>query len=273
MGPPRLPTHLSHKSALVLLPPSSIAKPIEALRRKHDKHFDRWPPHINLIYPFLASPSVSVTRRDADDNLLHQGDHLKLEIQSRIRDVAKKVQPFRIQLAADPPGYFLHGKKSATVWLNPLDDVTGQESPSKVVAGKAGFEDDDDDANLDDSDPSSILSLASIEVKKLQAELQAEFAECDAETRPFRPHLSIGQAVLDNSIDKLSQEAAEIVRDFMQEKSEDAGQARPKIQDMSTSDEPSSARLSWNVDKVFVIERKSYTGRFKVVGVVELGEA
>lgn len=147
MPPPTLPPHLSHKSSLVLLPPLSITKPIETLRRKHDKQFHRWPPHINLIYPFLSSPSsfansespslsqdieslkakeqaTSITSKNFSGNVLQLRD----DIRSRILSVVKDVQPFSIFLQADPPGIFVHGKRSATVWLNPSDQPIERNS-------------------------------------------------------------------------------------------------------------------------------------------------
>ncbi len=44
----------SHQSALCLLPPSEISRRANSLRALHDKAFNSWPPHINLIYPFVT---------------------------------------------------------------------------------------------------------------------------------------------------------------------------------------------------------------------------
>jgi 2'-5' RNA ligase len=109
-----IPAHLSFKSALVLLPPSSIAAPIEAVRRTHDKNFERWPAHINLLYPFLSEPSGSSEQGD-DSRLL-----LKPDIRTRVARAVKDIQPFHISLEANPPGVFEHGYGSyQTVWLGP----------------------------------------------------------------------------------------------------------------------------------------------------------
>jgi 2'-5' RNA ligase len=163
----QLAPHLSHKSALALLPPSAITGPIERVRRMHDKQFDRWPPHINLIYPFLATPSeVESTQRQRDGMrpLLW-----KLDIESRLRTVAKGIQPFHISLPAEPLGVF--GTQSKQVWLKALS---------------APFE----------SFPTAIHHL--------QAALQIDFSECDR--RPFTPHLSIGQAKNDSVMRGISEQ-------------------------------------------------------------------
>ncbi|PVH97067.1 hypothetical protein DM02DRAFT_644385 [Periconia macrospinosa] len=204
----QLAHHLSHKSALALLPHATITSPIELVRREHDKHFNRWPPHINLIYPFLASPSESQPTNS------HMGEQnspcLKQHIQQRIEKAVKTIPSFRTSLSADPPGVFSHGKRSKTVWLGPTSDRAGQ----------------------------------------LQAALQAEFSECDADTRPFVPHLSIGQAASDAGAQRLGETIRAQVLEF-------------------TKTQPV---LDWDVDRVFVIERKGYHDRFRVVGAIELGE-
>ncbi|KAF2683746.1 hypothetical protein K458DRAFT_478124 [Lentithecium fluviatile CBS 122367] len=185
-----LAPHLSHKSALVLLPSSLITPPIETIRRVNDKHFARWPPHINLIYPFLP----------------HQ-------IKARIQNAVKAKRPFHVALSAAPPGTFSHSKRSKTVWLAP--------SPADAI-------------------------------QHLQAALQAEFSECDSDSRPFTPHLSVGQAHSDAAALKLGTEVKKIVSDHLND-----GDQNPSA-------------LDWYVDKIFVIERKGYHGRFQVVDAIEL---
>lgn len=203
-----LAPHLSHKTALALLPPSLLTPPIESVRRDFDRHFSRWPPHINLIYPFLASPSEHVPQEGSHDSLMT----LKQDIRSRIQRAVQKIPPFHITLSADPPGVFSHSKRSKTVWLVPS------------------------------SGPVNIL----------QAALQDEFSECNSDSRPFTPHLSVGQAHSDTS----AKELAEALKNSISAQN-DRGQNEGLV-------------LDWNVDKVYVIERKSYHGRFNVVEAIPL---
>lgn len=42
----------THTTAVVLIPPESVQPPIQAIRRIHDRNFERWMPHITLLYPF-----------------------------------------------------------------------------------------------------------------------------------------------------------------------------------------------------------------------------
>ena len=212
----QLPAHLSHKSALALLPPASITAPIEAVRRVHDKHFARWPPHINLIYPFLASPSETMEQAETSSSEELSLSHLKETIRTRIAKVTQKLEPFRVSLITDPPGTFSHTQRSKTVWLGPSTD----------------------------------------HVQQLQSALQAEFSECDSDQRPFTPHLSVGQARSEQGANLLSEEIKKGVREHM----------------TAAKDGEATTALDWCVDKVFVIERKGYKDRFKVVGTIQLGK-
>jgi poly(A) polymerase len=53
----------THHSVLAVLVPKSSSELIQNIRRSHDRTFDRWPPHINIIYPFyrnIDTENVSV---------------------------------------------------------------------------------------------------------------------------------------------------------------------------------------------------------------------
>ncbi|KAL6706077.1 hypothetical protein ACN47E_006179 [Coniothyrium glycines] len=206
----RLPRHLSHKSALVLLPPQSIAPPIEETRKVHDRHYARWPPHINLIYPFLSAPS----------ELIQQGDgtvrHLKEEIRVRIERATRPFRTFQESLAVDNVGVFHHDARKKTVWLKPTTH----------------------------------------RMHGLQAALQAEFLECNTDSRPFTPHLSIGQARTDGQASRIGDDFRNNVTSLLQE----------------TPIAPVKA-LDWTVDRVFVIERENYQGCFSVIGEILLQTA
>lgn len=200
----QLPAHLTYKTALALLPPTSIRPPIEAVRHVHDKNYSRWPPHINLIYPFLASPLET-----SDSNT----PRLSQAIRTRIEKATSGIRAFRVSLNSDSPGIFTHSKNSKTVWLGPTPDEG---------------------------------------IKQLQAALQAEFIECDSDQRVFTPHLSIGQAKTDEVAAQLSKEIGNSIAEFCQPQN------------------GSPTHLDWFVDKVVVIERKGFHGRFTVVGSVDL---
>ncbi|KAF2675888.1 hypothetical protein K458DRAFT_492786 [Lentithecium fluviatile CBS 122367] len=49
----------SYDSALCVIPPQDQCSDIDKLRSLYDKGYTKWPPHINLIYPFVAPDSLS----------------------------------------------------------------------------------------------------------------------------------------------------------------------------------------------------------------------
>jgi len=51
-------------SALALLIPTRLTHDIEYIRKEHDKAYDRWMPHINLLFPFVHNDKIpDITER------------------------------------------------------------------------------------------------------------------------------------------------------------------------------------------------------------------
>ncbi|UCE60024.1 MAG: 2'-5' RNA ligase family protein [Phycisphaerales bacterium] len=88
----------THKTAVVLIPPEELFEPIQVLRREHDRHFERWMPHITLVYPFRPRDEFDMVR-------------------PALRDACKSIAPFELRLARFRN--FRHGKGSFTLWLAP----------------------------------------------------------------------------------------------------------------------------------------------------------
>ena len=42
----------THTTAVVLIPPQEIQPPIQVIRQTYDRNYERWMPHITLLYPF-----------------------------------------------------------------------------------------------------------------------------------------------------------------------------------------------------------------------------
>jgi 2'-5' RNA ligase len=72
--------------------------PIQAIRERHDRQFQRWMPHINLLYPFYPPERVD-------------------EVFSGLVDACAKVVPFVVSLAEFR--FFVHPSGRATLWLAP----------------------------------------------------------------------------------------------------------------------------------------------------------
>lgn len=91
--PPKTP-----KTAVVLIPPSDLWEPIQALRRQHDRHFRRWMPHITLLYPFRPTASFELAT-------------------PLLARACRLIKPFEVQLRRFD--FFEHGRQSATCYLAP----------------------------------------------------------------------------------------------------------------------------------------------------------
>lgn len=53
-------TEKTHQTAVVIIPPREVWKPIQEIRQLHDQQFRRWMPHLTLLYPF--APKRDFTR-------------------------------------------------------------------------------------------------------------------------------------------------------------------------------------------------------------------
>ncbi|KAI1881385.1 hypothetical protein JX265_000211 [Neoarthrinium moseri] len=48
----------SHDTAICVVPPRSLWGTVDRLRSLYDKAYEKWPPHINLVYPFVKVDSL-----------------------------------------------------------------------------------------------------------------------------------------------------------------------------------------------------------------------
>ncbi|KAK2140156.1 hypothetical protein LSH36_1460g00032 [Paralvinella palmiformis] len=201
----------SYKSAVVIIPPESVWQQIQDIRHVHDKAYDRWIPHINLVYPFL--PDVNA------------GDAF-LEASSTIEKALSDIRPFRVRFTADSSKSFRHSKKS-TLWLKPLP-LTGEKADQidEMEKGMHAISGRDDSEHLDEisaaaADISDNLVTAERkinkkgetnnrlesadenfgaphpELMKLQHVIEAQFPifqdHSTMSERGYTPHLSLGQ--------------------------------------------------------------------------------
>ncbi len=88
----------THKTAVVIIPPTELWQPIQKIREKYDRQFRRWMPHITMIYPFRPIDEFEA-------------------IYERFVEICRDFEPFYIALSKF--NYFHHGGESYTVWLEP----------------------------------------------------------------------------------------------------------------------------------------------------------
>ena len=87
-----------HTSALCWIPPIAQQEAIQALRAQFDRQIDRWPPHVNLLYPF-----VPVSEFQPAATLL--------------ASALATLPPFSVNMQR--LRHFKHSQKSFTAWLDP----------------------------------------------------------------------------------------------------------------------------------------------------------
>ena len=168
----------SHCTTVCAVPPPSATVAWSALTRARrelrDPGFYRWPPHANLLYPFLELRSMKKRKGrvgDEDEEPLFDQDMLH-----SLSSAAARCQPFQVTI--DRFGTF-GGAGRGVLWAYPRshtlrDDHTANNS-SKVG--------EDDDAFCNPSEPMILL----------QSYLEQEFPTCTEQRkqRSFHPHITL----------------------------------------------------------------------------------
>lgn len=88
----------THQTAVVIIPPNAVWQPIQEIRRQYDRHYRRWMPHINLLYPFLPQEAFP-------------------ELQPSFQNVCTNFPAFELTLSTIR--FFRHRRGNYTLWLQP----------------------------------------------------------------------------------------------------------------------------------------------------------
>ena len=92
------PVAKTHQTSAVIIPPRKAWESIQKIRKKHDRQFRRWMPHINLLYPFKPRSDFNWAVEE-------------------LTRVCSGFKPFEVSLSRFYQ--FRHGKKGLTLWLAP----------------------------------------------------------------------------------------------------------------------------------------------------------
>ena len=111
-----LPARKSHSLTVCMVPPASAtlawAQLTEARRRCKDPGFFRWPPHVNIVYPFLE-PILEKDGIIAEED---QRESYQREVARHLALAAGQVEPFDVTI--DSFGIF-GGKSRGVMWAYP----------------------------------------------------------------------------------------------------------------------------------------------------------
>ena len=88
----------SYKSAVVAIPPDYLWGPVQGLRKRYDRHYRRWMPHITLLYPFRPVSAFE-------------------QVVPLLARACRSFQPFEVQLTRFD--LFAHSRRNATLYLVP----------------------------------------------------------------------------------------------------------------------------------------------------------
>lgn len=150
-------------SACVIIPPLELWDAIQEIRSANDTSFDRWPPHVNLLWPFLPQTDFSAAAASIEGSAKF-----------------KALQPFRVRLSTFS---FTQGSRYVHLIADCLDE-NGNVLPWPPVISK-GRKKEATSTPMQDLFSSLISLFPGCERPFLDA--------TGAPTEYFLPHLSVGQ--------------------------------------------------------------------------------
>uniref|UniRef100_A0A6B2L487 Uncharacterized protein n=1 Tax=Arcella intermedia TaxID=1963864 RepID=A0A6B2L487_9EUKA len=108
------------KSAIIIKLPDQLSSQIQEIRKVYDKAYERWMPHINLIYPFMPTNLLST------------------EVAEKLENAISTIPPFQISLSEF--NHFAHGI-TATVHLVPEPLPVVKHLQAAIQAAFPAFDD------------------------------------------------------------------------------------------------------------------------------------
>jgi poly(A) polymerase Pap1/uncharacterized protein (UPF0248 family)/endonuclease/exonuclease/phosphatase family metal-dependent hydrolase len=96
----------SYDTALCIVPPQDKCSELDSLRSLYDKGYEKWPPHINLLYPFVAPENL---------------ERAVSQIESHLNSDISNIEVPKVTL--DKTGHFKH-RNNSTIFLCETVDPT-----------------------------------------------------------------------------------------------------------------------------------------------------
>ena len=123
------PSRKSHCLTICLVPPPTALTAWERLtdvrRELKDPGFFRWPPHSNLLYPFLEP----IIDKDSDKTKEEQYSEFYDQLSTSLTSVAAQCKPFDVEI--DTLGTF-GGKDRGVLWADPKSKSATADSNSEA---------------------------------------------------------------------------------------------------------------------------------------------
>jgi 2'-5' RNA ligase len=173
----------SHCTTVCAVPPPSATVAWEALTRARlelqDPGFYRWPPHANLLYPFLELKSMKKRKEGSEAAEQQESALLDDGMLDALERVAAKCRPFEVTISE--LGVF-GNKNRGVLWAYPRSHAIGEAPPTE--RGTPFCQPDEP-------------------MIELQSLLEAEFPTCTEQrkSRKFHPHMTLSHyASIDDAL-------------------------------------------------------------------------
>ncbi|KAI9839008.1 MAG: hypothetical protein M1837_002295 [Sclerophora amabilis] len=154
----------SHQTALCIIPPPHVSHEIDKLRSHYDKAYRKWPPHLNILYPFVSPEKLQ-------------------NAETVIRSVLELQEKVSLPTCSFEKSDSFSHRQSATVYLEPrTEDTQNKNSVSR-----------------DATDAHDDMSIGELYTTMAVAFGHDQSSSSDTPEQPYRPHLTIGQTPLDDS--------------------------------------------------------------------------
>ena len=270
-----------HTLTVCMVPPPDaehVWDVVSQMRKElKDPGYYRWPPHANLLYPFLVwkdkktkkkekkkdcIDAVDETAQD-DDNEEEEdddgdGDDELSSILHKLKEATSKVEPFHVHL--NSLGTF-GGKQRGVLWLYPYSQSRQHELQKEEERNRSdgiGVDKDDNAVKMEEEDAIQTANEGDEEepLKRLQRYLEEAFPMCRDQRKggKFQPHMTLSH--FENLTD------AELSKDKIYD-------MFPNILTTTASNDRRSLRFT--LDRIYLLQRKGDMGQFLRVAEIGLG--
>jgi 2'-5' RNA ligase len=227
-----------HSVTVCMVPPPEQTETWKILSEMRlqlkDPGYYRWPPHVNLLYPFLKlNHTTNFTSND--DNSLESVSGIVKQLESATR----RIPPFRVVL--DRFGTF-GGKRRGVLWLHP--------SSSRII---------DDEETSTTTTP----NVESEPLQELQQCLEEAFPMCRDQSQKgdngsFVPHMTLSHFESLQDAEKSQSSLEKFFTSIL-------------FQGGDIENCDNDGPLSFVLDRIYLLERKGDSGQFLRVAEIALG--
>jgi 2'-5' RNA ligase superfamily len=277
----RTATNLFHDWTVCMVPPPSStdsARSVwdaltQARQQLQDPGFYRWPPHVNLLYPFLNCYSSCNNENNTHDisTTTCQADVINHDILKSLQVACRQCAPFLVQLHQF--GTF-GGKKRGVLWVYP-DSSSSSSSCNVTSTGSRPLESEQQDDVYDDTSISNEIEP----LVELQARLQEQFPMCTDQRKVdgvFRPHMTLSHFVNLQG----AQEAQKLVEAWWPttttttttppDDTTTLATTNDNGEDSNAPQRQAAAMLEFWVDRIYLLHRQGDNGQFCIVAEIPL---